>query len=128
MNEKLYMTASYSWLSRYEAVPSNSAFNKFLNRFKSIGGTELVEEFEGVRYRFLRVGTNRKISPVKLYRQFLIGSNFTIFRLGVNGSPNVDIGVNSRMRERRLPPPINKKFSIASLFWANELLRSQKAW
>ena len=46
----------------------------------------------------------------------------------MNGSPNVDIGVKPRARERRLPPPINKKFTIASLFWANELLKTQKSW
>ena len=63
-----------------------------------------------------------------MYRQFVIGSNFTIYRLGVNGSPNVDIGVSVRAREQRLPPPINKKFTIASLFWANELLKSQNPW
>ena len=114
-------------MSRYEPIPSASKFNSFLNCFR-LHKPDAIYEFEGVRYRFLRVGTNTKITPVQLYRQFVIGNNFTIFRLGVHGSPNVDIGVNSRMRERRLPPPINKKFSIASLFWANELLRSQKAW
>ena len=84
-----------------------------------------VKEFEGVRYRYLRVGRS---NPVRQYNQFVISNNFTIFRLGMNGSPNVDIGVNVRAREWRLPPPINKKFTIASLFWANGLLKSQKAW
>ena len=46
----------------------------------------------------------------------------------MNGSPNVDLGVCSKAREKRLPLPINKKFTIASLFWANELLKTQKAW
>ena len=65
---------------------------------------------------YLRGGTNTKLNTVRQYNQFVIGNNFTIFRLGVNGSPNVDIGVSARARERRLPLPINKKFSIASLF------------
>ena len=84
--------------------------------------------FEGVKYRFLRVGTNKKMNSVRQYNQFVIGDNFTIYRLGMNGSPNVDLGMSARAREKRFPVPINKKFTIASLFWANELLNSQKAW
>ena len=57
-------------------------------------------EFQGVRYRFLRVGTNARLNTVRQYNQFVIGNNFTIFHLGMNGSPNVDIGVNARARER----------------------------
>ena len=87
-----------------------------------------LKEFEGVRYRYLRVGTSAKLNTVRQYNQFVIGNNFTIFRLGANGSPNVDMGVSAKAREKRFPLPINKKFSIASLFWANELLKSQKAW
>ena len=71
---------------------------------------------------------NARLNTVRLYKQFVIGKNFTIFRLGVNGSPNVDVGVCAKARDKCLPLPINKKFTIASLFWANELLNSQKAW
>ena len=87
-----------------------------------------IAEFQGIRYRFLRVGTTAKLNTVKQYNQFVIGNHFTIFRLGMNGSPNVDIGVSVRARERRLPLPKSKKFTIASLFWSNEPLKSQKAW
>ena len=128
INEKLSETASYSWLGRYEVIRSNTAFNKFLNKFKMGEFAPTIAEFQGVHYRFLRVGTNAKTQPVKQYNQFVIGNNFTIFRLGMNGSPNVDLGINSRVRERRLPQPINKKYTVASLFWANELLKGQKAW
>ena len=82
-------------------------------------------DFNGVRYRFLRVGTNSKQKVIKIYNQFVIGNNFKIFRLGANGSPNVDLNINPRSRAKHLPPPINKSYSIASLFWANGLLRSQ---
>jgi hypothetical protein len=114
INEKPSETADNHWLAKYDSIPSNSPFNKFLNKFKTGEFAPKVAEFQGVRYRFLRVGTNAKRNPVRQYNQFVIGYNFTIFRLGMNGSPNVDIGVNARARERRLPPPINKKFSIAS--------------
>ena len=128
INEKVTDTIDYHWLSRYESIPSNSQFNKFLNQFKNGVFAPKVAEFEGVRYRFLKAGTNNRSNTVKQYNQFVIGNNFTIFRLGMNGSPNVDIGVSARARERRFPPPINKKFTIASLFWSNGLLKGQKAW
>ena len=129
INEKPSETREYHWLAKYESVPSNSRFNSFLNNFKMRGQSpNFVQEFEGVRYRYLRVGTNSKLNTVRQYNQFVIGKNFSIFRLGVNGSPNVDLGVCANTRERRFPLPINKKFTIASLFWANELLNSQKAW
>ena len=115
-------------MAQYEIIPSSCAFNKILNKFKMGVFAPLVAEFEGVRYRFLRVGTNAKSNPIRQYNQFVIGNNFTIYRLGMNGSPNLDLGINSRVRERRLPPPINRKFSVASLFWANELLKTQKSW
>ena len=126
--EKACETAGYNWLARYESVPSDSRFNKFLNKFKNGVFAPKVAEFDGVKYRFLRVGTNGRLNTVRQYNQFVIGNNFSIFRLGMNGSPNVDIGVTPRARERRLPPPVNKKFSIASLFWSTELLKTQKAW
>ena len=88
----------------------------------------ILKEFQGVRYRYLRVGTSAKLNTVRQYNQFVIGNNFTIFRLGVNGSPNGDIGVSAKAREKHFPLLINKKFTIASLFWANELLKSKKAW
>ena len=128
INEKVTDTVDYHWLSRYESIPSNSQFNKFLNQFKNGVFAPKVAEFEGVRYRFLKAGTNNRSNTVIQYNQFVIGNNFTIFRLGMNGSPNVDIGVSARARERRFPPPINKKFTIASLFWSNGLLKGQKAW
>ena len=132
VNEKPSQTATYTWLSRYESVPSNSLFNKFLNdNFKhphAYPGNDTIAEFEGVRYRYLRVGTNNKKKPVKQYNQFVIGNNFTIYRLGMNGSPTVNLGVNATARERRFPEPINNKFTIASLFWSNGLLKSQKSW
>ena len=129
INEKPSETKEYHWLKTYTAVPSNSPFNAFLNKFKHPGSfPPTILTFQGVRYRYLRVGTNSKLNFVRMYRQFVIGSNFTIYRLGMNGSPNVDIGVSVRARERRLPMPINKKFTIASLFWANELLKSQNPW
>ena len=85
-------------------------------------------EYDGVMYKQLCVGTNHQLNSVRMYRQFVIGNNFKIYRLGVNGSPNVDlaIGVTASAREKRFPEPINKKFSIASLFWANGLLRTQQ--
>ena len=128
INENLSETSEYHWLAKYESVPSNSPFNKFLNKFKNGAFAPKTAEFQGVRYRLLRVGTSGKLNTARTYKQFVMGNNFTIFRLGMNGSPNVDLAVSARARERRLPPPINKKFSIASLFWANELLRTQKAW
>ena len=104
----------------------------FLNGFKSglihRPDGPRIEEFGGVRYRYLRVGTNTVTSPLMQYNQFVIGNDFSIYRLGVNGSPNINLGVNPKARERRLPPPINQKYTIASLFWANELLNTQKAW
>ena len=128
INERATETASYYWLARYESIPSNSPFNKFLNKFKNGEFAPKVAEFQGVRYSVLRVGTNARMNTVRQYNQFVNGNNFTIFHLGMNGSPNVDVGVNPRARERRLPPPINNKFTIASLFWANKLLKTQKAW
>ena len=132
ITEKPSETAEYHWLKTYEVVPSNEPFNRFLNSFNSTrsnyDNTRVVKEFRGVRYRYLRVGTNAKLNAVRQYNQFVIGNNFTIFRLGVNGSPNVNMGVCANAREKRFPLPINKKFTIASLFWANELLKSQKAW
>ena len=130
MNETVSETASYHWLSHYEIIPSDSKFNTFLNKFKP-GGEFLTRrkcwfaDFQGVRYKFLRVGTNSKQKVIKVYNQFVIGNDFKIYRLGANGSPNVDLGVNPRSRAKHLPPPINKSYSIASLFWANGLLRSQ---
>ena len=128
INEKISETSQYHGLAKYESIPSNSPFNKFLNKFKNGRFAPKIDEFQGVRYRSLRVGICAKLNTVRQYKQFVIGNNFTIFRLGMNGSPNVDLAVSARARERRLPPPINKKFSIASLFWANELLKTQKAW
>ena len=130
MKETVSETASYHWLSRYESIPSDSKFNAFLNKFKP-GGEFLTRrkcwftDFQGVRYKFLRVGTNSKQKVIKVYNQFVIGNDFKIYRLGANGSPNVDLCVNPRSRAKHLPPPINKSYSIASLFWANGLLRSQ---
>ena len=132
INEKPSETARYAWIARYEPVPSDSTFNMFLNGFKSglihRPDGPRIEEFGGVRYRYLRVGTNTVTSPLMQYNQFVIGNDFSIYRLGVNGSPNINLGVNPKARERRLPPPINQKYTIASLFWANELLNTQKAW
>ena len=128
INEKASATSEYYWLVRYESIPSNSPFNKFLNKFKNGEFSPKVAEFQGVRYSVLRVGTNARMNTVRQYNQFVNGNNFTIFHLGMNGSPNVDVGVNPRARERRLPPPINNKFTIASLFWANKLFKTQKAW
>ena len=128
IDEKPSETAEYHWLKNYEVIPSNSLFNRFLNKFKNGYFAPKVAEFQGIRYRFLRVGTNAKLNTVRQFNQFIIGNNFSIFRLGMNGSPNVDLGVCSKAREKRLPLPINKKFTIASLFWANELLKTQKAW
>jgi len=133
INEKPSETARYAWLGRYEPVPSDSTFNMFLNGFKvgvilPPGGGQRTEEFGGVRYRYLRVGTNTVTSPLLQYNQFVIGNDFSIYRLGVNGSPNINLGINAKARERRLPPPISQKYTIASLFWANELLNTQKAW
>ena len=128
INEKASETAEYHWLAKYECVPSNVPFYRFLNKFKNGPFAPKIAEFEGVRYRFLRVGTNGRLNTVRQYNQFVIGNNFSIFRLGMNGSPNVDLGVTAKAREKRLPLPINKKFTIASLFWANELLKSQNAW
>ena len=128
INEKVSETSEYHWLAKYESVPSNSHFNKFLNKFKNGAFAPKTAEFQGVKYRSLRVGTSGKLNTVRTYKQFVIDNNFTIFHLGKNGSPNVDLAVSARAQERQLPPPINKKFSIASLFWANELLRTQKAW
>ena len=127
IDEKPSETAEYHWLKTYESVPSDSKFNRFLNCFR-LHKPNAIHEFKGIRYRFLRVGTTNKLNTVRLYRQFVIGNNFTIFRLGMNGSPNVDLGVTAQAREKRFPLPINKKFTIASLFWANELLKTQKAW
>ena len=127
ITEKPTETAEYHWLKTYEPVPSNSQFNRFLNCFR-LHAPNAIYEFEGVRYRFLRVGTTSKLNSVRLYRQFVIGNNFTIFRLGCNGAPNVNLNVTPEAREKRFPPPINKKFTIASLFWANELLKTQKSW
>ena len=104
INEKPSETKEYHWLKTYTAVPSNSPFNAFLNTFKypMVFGYK-IDTFQtwflGVRYRHLRVRTNSKLNRVRMYRQFVIGSNFTIYRLGVNGSPNVDIGVSVRARE-----------------------------
>ena len=128
INEKVSETCEYHWLSKYEIITSSTPFNRFLNKFKNGLFAPKIAAFEGVRYRFLRVGTSSKLSTVKQYNQFVIGNNFTIFRLGMNGSPNVNLGMNARTREKSLPPPINKKYTIASLFWSNELLRSQKPW
>ena len=130
IDEKPSETKEYHWIAKYESVPSNSPFNSFLNHtFKQPQALpSIMAEFQGVRYRYLRVGTNNRLNTVRQYNQFVIGNNFTIFRLGINGSPNVNLGVNARAREKRFPLPINKKFTIASLFWANELLKSQKAW
>ena len=128
INERASETSTYQWLSRYQSVTSSSPFNKFLNKFKNGEFAPEIAEFGGVRYRFLRVGTNAKSKIVKQYNQFVIGNNFTIFRLGMNGSPNVDLGLNARSRAKHFPPPINKNYTIASLFWVNELLKSQKSW
>ena len=128
INEKATETQEYHWLAKYESVPSNTQFNRFLNKFKNGSFAPKVASFDGVRYRFLRVGTSSKLSAVKQYNQFVIGNNFSVYRLGMNGSPNVNMGMNAAIREKSFPPPINKKFTIASLFWANELLKTQKAW
>ena len=127
IDEKPSETAEYHWLKSYKAIQSASKFNRFLNCFR-LEKPDVIREFEGVRYRFLRVGTTNKLNTVRLYRQFVIGNNFSVYRLGANGSPNVDLGMTPRAREKRFPLPINKKFTLASLFWANELLKSQKAW
>ena len=128
MNETLSEMATYTWITRYECIQTSSPFNKFLDTFKSGYSYPGIEEFEGVCYRFLRAGTSSKSNPVKLYKQYVIGNNFSVYRLGVNGCPNLDMGMNARTRAKRFPPPINKWFSIASLFWANKLLKTQKAW
>ena len=127
IDEKPFQTAEYHWLKNYEVIKSDSKFNRFLTCFR-VHKPNAIYEFEGVRYRFLRVGTTNKLNTVRLYRQFVIGNNFTVYRLGMNGAPNVDIGMTPLAREKRFPLPINKKFTIASLFWANELLKSQKPW
>ena len=127
IDEKPFQTAEYHWLKNYKVIKSDSKFNRFLNCFR-VHKPNAIYEFEGVRYRFLRVGTTNKLNTVRLYRQFVIGNNFTVYRLGMNGAPNVDMGMTPLAREKRFPLPINKKFTIASLFWANELLKSQKPW
>ena len=35
INKKASETAEYYWLARYESIPSNTPFNKFLNKFKA---------------------------------------------------------------------------------------------
>ena len=103
INEKASETCEYHWLAKYESIPSNTPFNRFLNKFKNGSFAPKIAAFQGVRYRFLRVGTSSKLSTVKQYNQFVIGNNFTIFRLGMNGSPNVDIGMNANTREKGFP-------------------------
>ena len=44
--------------------------------------------------------TNTKTNPVKLYKQYVIGNNFSIYHLGMNGSPNLDMGMNARTRDK----------------------------
>ena len=97
INEKASETREYHWLSKYEVITSSTPFNRFLNKFKNGSFAPKIAAFEGVRYRFLRVGTSSKLSTVKQYNQFVIGNNFTIFRLGMNGSPNVNLGMNARI-------------------------------
>ena len=103
INEKASETCEYHWLAKYESIPSNTPFNRFLNKFKNGSFAPKIAAFQGVRYRFLRVGTSSKLSTVKQYNQFVIGNNFTIFCLGMNGSPNVDIGMTANVREKSLP-------------------------
>ena len=116
-------------MSQYESIPSDSQFNSVLNSFKQVGNRTngMCAHYEGVIYKQLCVGTNHLLNTVQRYQQFVIGNNFTIYRLGMNGSPNVNLGVKASAREKRFPEPINKKFSIASLFWANGLLKSQQS-
>ena len=78
-------------MARYECVPTTAPFNTFVNTFKSRYSYPEVEEFDGVQYRYLRDGTTSKNNPVKLYKQYVIGNNFSVYRLGVNGSPNLDM-------------------------------------
>ena len=79
INEKASETAEYHWLVKYECIPSNVPFYRFLNKFKNGPFAPKIAEFEGVRYRFLRVGTNAKLNTVRQYNQFVIGNNFSIF-------------------------------------------------
>ena len=127
INETPTETSEYHWLAKYECVPSDSQFNMMLNQFKSSRAyiTDMTQEFRGVIYKQLCVGTNHVLNGLRKYQQFVIGNDFSIYRLGMNGSPNVNLGVKANAREKRFPAPINKKFSIASLFWANGLLRTQ---
>ena len=67
INERATETASYYWLARYESIPSNSPFNRFLNKFKNGVYAPKVAEFEGVQYRFLQVGTNARLNTVRQY-------------------------------------------------------------
>ena len=53
INESTTETAEYHWLAKYDSIPSNSPFNKFLNKFKNGEFAPKVAEFEGVWYRFL---------------------------------------------------------------------------
>ena len=85
INEKVSETSEYHWLAKYESVPSNSHFNKFLNKFKNGAFAPKTAEFQGVKYRSLRVGTSGKLNTVRTYKQFVIDNNFTIFHLGRMG-------------------------------------------
>ena len=84
--------------------------------------------FEGVKYRYLQVGAKIPNNPVHRYNQFAIGNNFTIFRLGIMHERHLDMEMSMKSMAKSLPPPINKRPSIVSLFWANELLKTQKVW
>ena len=47
INEKASETREYHWLSKYEIIPSNSPFNRFLNNFKNGEFAPKVAEFQG---------------------------------------------------------------------------------
>ena len=48
INEKASETAEYHWLAKYECIPSNVPFNRFLNKFKNGPFAPKIAEFEDV--------------------------------------------------------------------------------
>ena len=46
INQKASETCEYHWLAKYESIPSNSPFNRFLNKFKNGSFAPKIAEFK----------------------------------------------------------------------------------
>ena len=97
-----------------------------LNLFLDDSDDDCMRNYQGVRYRYLRVGT--RTTGITQYNRYVIGNNYKIYCLDINKKLHLDMEFDIQGIDMYFPFPISKRFAVSALFWSNGLLKSQNPW